>query len=51
VSYRDRRTLDLHLRAGAIAIDRGAPTAFPMTDIDRQTRPRGSAPDAGADEY
>jgi hypothetical protein len=50
VSYRDRRTLDLHLRAGAIAIDRGAPTAFPMTDIDRQTRPRGSAPDAGADE-
>jgi hypothetical protein len=42
---------DLHLKAGAAAINRGHPTDHPGTDIDGNTRPFGSAPDAGADEW
>jgi chitodextrinase len=42
---------DYHLAAGAAAIDKGSPSSFPPTDIDGDTRPAGSAPDAGADEY
>jgi chitodextrinase len=41
---------DLHLQAGSPAIDRGDPSAYPSVDFDGQTRPIGSAPDAGADE-
>ena len=42
--------LDFHLTAGAAAIDSGNPANFPALDIDGQSRPIGSAPDAGADE-
>jgi hypothetical protein len=43
---------DLHLAAGATAaIDRVAVLANAATDWDGQTRPRGAAADAGADEY
>jgi hypothetical protein len=44
------RKLNLHLRAGSPAIDAGDPKSFPRRDIDRQRRPVGRAPDAGADE-
>jgi chitodextrinase len=40
---------DLHLVAGAAAINFGNPTTFPETDIDGQAR-GGNRPDAGADE-
>ena len=42
---------DLHLVAGAAAIDRGNPSRYPSTDIDGKTRPIGGGPDAGADEF
>jgi hypothetical protein len=42
--------LDLHLLATSPAIDAGDPGSFPATDIDGNSRPRGAAPDAGADE-
>ena len=48
--YVNQSGFDFHLRPGAAAIDRGDPTSYPATDIDGQARPRGSAPDAGADE-
>jgi chitodextrinase len=41
---------NLHLAAGSAAIDAGETSNFPLTDIDGQSRPMGSAPDAGADE-
>jgi chitodextrinase len=41
---------DFHLTAGSPAIDAGSPSDFPGRDIDAQSRPMGSAPDAGADE-
>jgi len=41
---------DLHLSVGSPAINAGAPTDYPTTDIDGQARPMGGAPDAGADE-
>ena len=40
---------DLHLGAGAAAINAGDPTSYPSTDIDGNTRSAGT-PDAGADE-
>ena len=49
-AFRDPTRLDLRLKPGAAAIDRGNPKSFPLTDIDRQRRPQGRAPDAGADE-
>jgi hypothetical protein len=42
--------LDLHLKAGATAIDRGLATNAPATDFDGSPRPNGAGPDAGADE-
>lgn len=42
---------DLHLTAGAHAIDAGSPTNFPSTDIDGNIRPIGPLPDSGADEF
>ena len=42
---------DLHLKAGAAAINSGQPTDHPATDIDGDARPFGAAPDAGADEW
>lgn len=42
---------DLHLNAGAAAIDRGSPSSYAPTDIDGQPRPIGGAPDIGADEW
>ncbi len=44
-------TGDLHLTAGSLAIDAGAPIAAITDDIDGETRPVGSAYDAGADEF
>src|SRR5204863_5240616 len=41
---------DLHLKAGANAINKGDPSYYPSTDIDGVARPLGSAPDAGAVE-
>jgi chitodextrinase len=46
----DAAAFDLHLRSDSIAVDRGDPTSYPTTDIDGEARPRGGAPDAGADE-
>jgi chitodextrinase len=46
----DAGALDLHLLAGAAAIDAGDPGNSPATDIDGQPRPGGAAPDAGAHE-
>jgi Big-like domain-containing protein len=46
----DPAGVDLHLRPGAAAVDRGDPTSVPAVDIDGQARPMGGAPDAGADE-
>jgi hypothetical protein len=43
--------LDLHLTAGAAAIDKASPTGSTTTDYDGHPRPVGAAPDAGADEY
>ncbi|MCA9979007.1 MAG: right-handed parallel beta-helix repeat-containing protein, partial [Anaerolineales bacterium] len=43
---------DLHLAAGATAvIDQASPIPQVTDDFDRDTRPIGSAPDMGADEY
>jgi hypothetical protein len=42
---------DLHITSLSPAIDKGDPTNCPSTDIDGQTRPNGTACDAGADEY
>jgi hypothetical protein len=44
------RAYDYHLRAGAAAIDAGAPADSPSVDIDGQARPYAGGPDAGADE-
>ena len=41
---------DLHLVAGANAIDQASMTNYASTDVDGQARYSGSAPDAGADE-
>jgi hypothetical protein len=43
--------LDLRLRRGSAAINRGDPYSFPRTDIQGQRRPKGPRPDAGADEH
>jgi hypothetical protein len=42
--------LDLRLRKGSAAIDRGNPKSFPLRDYIGQKRPFGRAPDAGAYE-
>jgi hypothetical protein len=49
--YTNAAAGDLHLKPGAAAINSGQPTDHPGTDIDGDTRPFGSAPDAGADEW
>ena len=41
---------DLHLRAGAAAVNYGNPNNHPRVDIDGQRRPGGRRADAGADE-
>jgi hypothetical protein len=41
---------DLHLTSSSPAIDAGNPADHPARDFDRQSRPLGPAPDAGADE-
>jgi hypothetical protein len=46
----DPGTFDLHLRADSAAVDHGDPGNHPATDIDGEARPKGGAPDAGADE-
>jgi hypothetical protein len=46
----DPGAFDLHLRPDSAAVDRGDPADFPPADIDGDRRPRGGAPDAGADE-
>lgn len=42
---------DLHLRAGAAAIDSGSATLAPSLDADRVPRPQGAGFDIGAYEY
>ena len=49
--YTNAAAGDLHLKAGAAAIDAGHPSDHPAADIDGDSRPSGSAPDAGADEW
>jgi hypothetical protein len=49
--FRDPDRHDFHLAAGAAAIDHGDPASYPKRDIQRQRRPHGRRPDAGADEY
>jgi hypothetical protein len=41
---------NLHLKPSSPAINQGSRSGFPRRDIDGQRRPRGSRPDAGADE-
>jgi hypothetical protein len=41
---------DFHIRVGAAAIDAMTTGDAPATDIDGDPRPKGRAPDAGADE-
>jgi hypothetical protein len=45
-----RGRFNLHLRRNSPAINRGTRSSFPRRDIDGQARPRGTRPDAGADE-
>jgi hypothetical protein len=47
--FRNPRTLDLRLKAGAAAIDH-VKSGYSPRDIEGQRRPRGKAADAGADE-
>lgn len=42
--------LDLRLKDGSDAIGGGDPADYPATDVQGQSRPQGSGPDAGADE-
>lgn len=49
--YVNAAAFDLHLAPGSEAIGRGDPSSFPPADIDGQARMRGTAPDAGADEF
>jgi hypothetical protein len=42
---------DFHLKSGTAPIDRGDTNAYPPTDKDKNTRPIGPAPDAGAYEH
>jgi hypothetical protein len=49
--FKDVANYDLHLRAGAAAIDAMTRGTAPGTDIDGDPRPKGRAPDAGADEF
>ncbi|MGH8982306.1 MAG: choice-of-anchor Q domain-containing protein [Acidimicrobiia bacterium] len=46
----NRARLDLALRLGSAAINRGNPRSFPGVDIRGQKRPKGNRPDAGAFE-
>jgi hypothetical protein len=46
----DAESANLHLKAGSPAINAGDRKRFPRGDIDRQGRPMGRVPDAGADE-
>lgn len=49
--FRNVATGDLHLLPGAlISIDRGVPVEGAAEDFDGERRPRGLAPDIGADE-
>jgi hypothetical protein len=41
---------NLRLKRRAAPIDRGNPHSFPRTDFEGHRRPKGRAPDAGADE-
>jgi hypothetical protein len=46
----NRSAGDYHLATGSEAINRGDMANDPAADIDGDTRYRGTAPDAGADE-
>jgi hypothetical protein len=48
--FRDPARLDLRLKPGAAAINRGDPRSFPRVDIFGRQRPIGRRPDAGAHE-
>jgi hypothetical protein len=48
--FRSAATHDFHLVADAAAVNHGDPHSYSQTDVDRQRRPLGRAPDAGADE-
>ena len=42
---------DLHLVAGAVAVDAGTATGAPAEDHDGNPRPQGAGYDIGASEY
>ena len=50
LGFLDPASLNLHLAAGAAAINAGDPGSYPAQDMDGQARPMGGTPDAGADE-
>lgn len=50
LDFVDAANMDLHLVNGANAVGMGSST-YPATDIDGQSRPMGTAADAGADEH
>jgi hypothetical protein len=43
-------SFNLHLTPGSPALNHGDPGNYPARDLDGQSRPQGSGPDAGADE-
>lgn len=49
-AFVDPARLDLRLKKGAAALNRGDPSDFPSVDIFGHRRPRGKKPDAGAVE-
>lgn len=51
LDFVDAANHNFHLAASANAIDKGNPSNCPATDIDGDSRPQGTACDAGADEY
>ena len=50
LGFRNPARFDLHLRRDSPAVNSGYRSSFPRRDIDGHRRPRGGAPDAGADE-
>ena len=50
VQFADAAGRDYHIGTVSSAVSAGDPSSEPSSDIDRDARPRGAAPDAGADE-
>ncbi len=49
-TFVDQDAMDLRLKPGSAAVNRGDPKNYPLTDFQGDRRPQGKRPDAGADE-